>query len=328
LQNPDVVLLDLNWGRSLHDYTGIEIEENLRKIDPSVTTIAFSAYLKQPEYKKKLAEESNFDYKINKSDIELEKSNEILQQSAKLSMIRKGYLNLETLSLDFFNNLTIKLKREVAKKIRTINRTKLKTAFNNYEWIVMMANEIINKGRYLLSNQDKQELEKWRRQIEHKNQLPTFYFLRPPIVESIDWRMTRGDDYYPNIELVILDNKTSIKVKGDFDTGSERTFISDALLSDDNNLEHDVHEVDFGGINNYSEKSLMISLHAKEKTKNIIISTLMNIGVVEGWEKSGFIHNYPKRELLIGRDLIKHFPHVSFVLNWNKKRTILIAEED
>lgn len=327
-ENPDVVLLDLNWGKSLHDYTGIEIESKLRRIDPSIATIAFSAYIKQPDYKKKLAEESRFDFKINKSDIECEQSDVILGESAKLSMIRKGIIDFKNLPLDIFKYLSIKLKREIAKKIYENNRDKLKTLFKNHEWAVISANDIIKAGRELLNYQDKQALEEWRRKLENDTQLPTFYFLRPPIVESINWRPTRGDDFYPNIELVIDDKNTSFMIQGDFDTGSDRTFISDVFFPEDDDTDYDVSEGFFEGPYNFIEKTLLVSLRPKKKERKVLISSPMNISVVEGWEKSGFINNYPQRELLIGRDIMKVFPSIFFILNWNKKKTILLVEED
>jgi len=320
---PDIVLLDLNWSNTSRlDFSGFDLEKEIRRMSPDISIAAFSAFIGQKEYEEHLERatfDSIFPKAIEEDTLNIKKE---FMALALLKRLKSGEMGKPyELPLDVFRYLPLNIKREISNLVYKSKENLIKKEFDNSYWLVLCNGRIVMKGKKSVTSEEKRIMENERRAIEVSENKPSFYYVKPPAVESFcQWREINGkkEDYYPAIKLKINSNDNIFTLVEDFDTGCEITHLNNKFF--ENEEIYDVSESFFWGKYKFYEKSVNISLNT---LTHGTITKEVNLYIVLDWHRSGFVRYNRNRNALVGRDIMKYFCEIDFTLNWGKKLTIM-----
>lgn len=326
--NFDIVLVDLLLKGKNQNGSGIDAINSVREKNKKIPIFVLSAFLDDSFWinqlnklitngriEKPLPVISN---ESNQIKLLLHDSIGLYQKGLRWAKLKKAVDYISFSEINKMNDKDIIMyKKEVWEKNK---KWLLKKFFEeDIQWVMILEDEIIE------SSTPKNKISQ-RRIAEFSKKTDKFplVFIRPPIIEECDWsnisrRKSKIIDYYPTIQISVGSKKSHLKkITSDFDTGADKTHISDEIINSCSPFDPISEGFHFGNYI-FSEKKLVVALTDENgitKYKNV------DIAIVHEWINSGFVKINPDRKALVGRDILAIFPLELKLLSKSKKTII------
>ncbi len=319
----DKILVDLQ----MPNMNGVEFIRELEQRDEKTPITIVSAHLDEPKWKRELKTlDRSYDgiklfLPIERTDKFNKIIDKIFSNTSKSYNPIDSYEDPTLIPLDKLISLSPELLEKMKEKMLNYKEGLLQEIIKSHDasWIVYCANEVIMLGNVGDEPPDEKTLDKISKDY---GLLPILYF-RSPIIEEIYWSMIKNSlDYYPTMTVCVSNSDEKVKVTGDFDTGSEATFLDFNSLSSVGLVKKSFFDFTNSGQHlghnfKYLNKETIISI-ADETGKEV--SLPMRCLFVLDWMRSPFIDINKSRKALIGRDIFKHFK-LKLYLDTSKKQT-------
>lgn len=321
-----LILLDLDMGKK----DGIQTFKEIRKINSRIPIIIVSAHLGEPYWEQKLKSlgvELNLIEKpfpmVTSKDFETI-INTIKSEQNKY--LKNKMNNPFAFTFSQYSKLSSRDREKLNKIASEINSGFVSDFFDrnpDIDWITIATKpgKVIKSGA-----SDSEPLQRDLKTIAHEIDSPLFTYTRAKIVDEINpsWSKTPSGEYYPTVLFEFRSRKnSSARILGDFDTGSEESFVSyeefikKGIVKEDEYIFEQLSTV-WGEQISYYRDTFDCALIGKTKEKPVQLVC----NLVKNWDNSPLTMNYDNRIALIGRDLLLNKKNkLKIILDGENKRT-------
>jgi CheY-like chemotaxis protein len=310
------ILVDLNMPKM----NGVEFIEKMETLSPDIPITIVSAHIDEPFWKRKIRKLSK-EYDQIQSPFPIAENPKftnvvwkiLKDTNSPLTGLDLSLLSFESIQSLDQNNLEFIKNKIIREKEEELN---ILLKENNASWIVVCGNNLIMSDRDSDTFPDSEELNEIGKNY---NCFPILYF-KPPVIEEINWNNTRSNDYYPTIGIDIYENELYCPLTGDFDTGSDSTFLDFDMLKEKGIVNEGTFDLPqnafhLGKVFRYIKKKKYVCLHCEDKE---IKPKKTPILFVKDWSHSPFQISNQNRSALIGRDIIQIFECIIHLDTRNK----------
>lgn len=294
-EDPMAFVFDIKLGKGPD---GITLAKRIRQKNKIIPIRFVSTYLN--EYKERLKEVDNLSGIYDRDDLEDEKFSSFWQELANDAYSYETYFYKKVADItwnEFVNSTSQKTQEEIVyAHARLFTKLAMSIMKNReWSWVAFCGERIVGGSKFMNKFPTLEEKKK----LSNKHSGFVFVYAQPIVSEE-----SGGDvrllGYYPKIQIKIGD-KVAL---ANFDTGTNRTLLSDRLTTPDPGS-IPCKQFHLGRPYEYFTNQRSLSLHSYNEPSEFVGPVNMPVAIVKDWDGENSPWNIvnPEREALLGRDV-------------------------